>query len=106
VRTPRGKGRRDGALHEITALSLAARVLGQLRDRDNLDTRMVDDVIPGCVSPVGEQGSDIARTAVLVADYAGSASRPIDERPGFTAGPFSRSRRVNHFWKRCSFIES
>jgi hypothetical protein len=70
VRTPRGKGKKDGSLHEITALSLATQVLEQLRDRNNLDTNYVDDVILGCVAPVGEQGADIARTAVLTADYA------------------------------------
>ena len=74
VRTPRGKGKKDGALHEITALSLAAQVLEQLRDRNGLDTSAVDDVVLGCVSPVGEQGADIARTAVLTADYAESTA--------------------------------
>ncbi|MGE6694751.1 acetyl-CoA C-acetyltransferase [Sphingobium limneticum] len=69
VRTPRGKGRPDGALHEITALSLAAQVLQAIRDRNGLDTGLVDDVILGCVMPVGEQGSDIARIAALVAGY-------------------------------------
>ncbi|QDH74517.1 acetyl-CoA C-acetyltransferase [Brevundimonas sp. M20] len=70
VRTPRGKGKKDGSLHEITALSLATQVLEALRDRNDLDTSRVDDVILGCVSPVGEQGSDIARTAVLSAGWA------------------------------------
>jgi len=70
VRTPRGKGKKDGALHEMTALSLATQVLEQLRDRNNLDTSKVDDVVLGCVSPIGEQGADIARTAVLTAEYA------------------------------------
>ena len=74
VRTPRGKGKKDGALHEITALSLATQVLEQLRDRNGLDTSKVDDVVLGCVSPVGEQGADIARTAVLTADYAESTA--------------------------------
>ena len=74
VRTPRGKGKKDGALHEITALSLASQVLQGLRDRNNLDTSKVDDVILGCVSPVGEQGADIARTAVLTAGYAESTA--------------------------------
>lgn len=69
VRTPRGKGRPDGALHEITALSLAAQALAAVRDRNGLDTALVDDVILGCVMPVGEQGSDIARIAALVAGY-------------------------------------
>jgi acetyl-CoA C-acetyltransferase len=69
VRTPRGRGRPDGALHEITALSLAAQALRAIRDRNGLDTGEVDDVILGCVMPVGEQGSDIARIAALVAGY-------------------------------------
>ena len=70
VRTPRGKGKETGALHEITALSLATQSLEAIRDRNQLDTSLVDDVILGCVSPVGEQGGDIARIAVLNADYA------------------------------------
>jgi len=74
VRTPRGKGRKDGALHEITALSLATQVLEAVRDRNELDTKYVDDVVLGCVSPVREQGADIARTAVLNADYDQSVS--------------------------------
>ena len=69
VRTPRGRGRPDGSLHEITALSLAAQSLRALKDRNDLDTATVDDVILGCVMPVGEQGSDIARIATLVAGY-------------------------------------
>ncbi|WP_461609991.1 acetyl-CoA C-acetyltransferase, partial [Brevundimonas naejangsanensis] len=70
VRTPRGKGKKDGSLHEITALSLAAQVLEALRDRNGLDTSKVDDVMLGVVSPVGEQGADIARTAVLTAGWS------------------------------------
>jgi acetyl-CoA C-acetyltransferase len=70
VRTPRGRGKNTGSLHEITALSLATQVLQALRDRNNLDTSKVDDVVLGCVAPVGEQGADIARIAVLNADYA------------------------------------
>ena len=70
VRTPRGKGKASGSLHEITALSLATQALQAVRDRNNLDTSKVDDVVLGCVAPVGEQGSDIARIAVLNADYA------------------------------------
>ena len=70
VRTPRGKGRKDGALHEVTALELGTQVLRSIRDRNNLDTKIVDDVVFGCVDPVGEQGSNIARIAVLNADYA------------------------------------
>jgi acetyl-CoA C-acetyltransferase len=70
VRTPRGRGKNTGSLHEITALSLAAQVLEAIRDRNELDTELVEDVIMGCVTPIGEQGSDIARTAVLAANYS------------------------------------
>lgn len=70
VRTPRGKGKASGSLHEITALSLATQSLQAIRERNELDTSKVDDVVLGCVSPVGEQGADIARVAVLNADYA------------------------------------
>ncbi len=70
VRTPRGKGKKDGRLHEITPVQLATQVLEAVRDRTGIDTADVDDVVLGCVAPVGEQGSDIARTAVLNADYA------------------------------------
>ncbi|KRA27892.1 acetyl-CoA C-acetyltransferase [Brevundimonas sp. Root608] len=70
VRTPRGKGKKDGSLHEITGLSLATQVLEALRDRNDLDTSRIDDVILGCVTPVGELGADIARTAVLSAGWA------------------------------------
>jgi acetyl-CoA C-acetyltransferase len=74
VRTPRGKGKKDGALHEITALSLAVQTLEAIRDRNGLDTSRIDDVILGCVMPVGEQGGDIARAAVLGADYSDSVA--------------------------------
>jgi acetyl-CoA C-acetyltransferase len=70
VRTPRGRGKKDGSLHEVTPIYLAKTVLQQIRDRNDLDTSLVDDVVLGCVEPVGEQGSDIARVAVLDADYA------------------------------------
>ena len=70
VRTPRGKGKKSGSLHEITALELSTQTLEAIRDRNDLDTKYVDDVVLGCVSPVGEQGGDIARIAVLNADYA------------------------------------
>ncbi len=70
VRSPRGKGRADGALHEITPISLASQALAALRDRSGLDTALLDDVVLGCVAPLGEQGANIARTAVLAAGYA------------------------------------
>ncbi len=69
VRTPRGRGKPDGSLHEVTALRLAETALRALKDRNSLDTTLVDDVILGCVDPVGEAGGDIARAAALVADY-------------------------------------
>jgi len=73
VRTPRGKGRASGALHGSTPIHLAVTALQALRDRNRLDTAQVDDVILGCVEPVGEQGANIARVAALVAGYDESA---------------------------------
>lgn len=70
VRTPRGKGKPDGALHEVTPVWLAAQPLVALRERNQLDTSVVDDVVMGCVVPVGEQGGNVGRMAVLQADYA------------------------------------
>lgn len=70
VRTPRGKGRPDGALHEVTAIELVTQILAGVRDRNALDTALLDDVIIGCAQPVGEQGGNIARGAVVNAGYA------------------------------------
>jgi len=84
VRTPRGKGRSDGSLHEVTSLALSARTLNALKERTNLDTAQVEDVIWGCVTPVGEQGGEIARSAVLYAGW--------DERaPGLHINRFCAS---------------
>jgi acetyl-CoA C-acetyltransferase len=69
VRSPRGKGRSNGSLHEVTPVDLAAQILAAIRDRNELDTSKVDDVVFGCTAPVGEQGSVIPRLAVLNADY-------------------------------------
>src|SRR6266446_8271825 len=69
VRTPRGRGKTDGALHEVTTLDLACQVLSAVRDRNQLDTGLVDDVVMGCVDPVGEAGGDIARAAALKSGY-------------------------------------
>lgn len=69
ARTPRGKGRPDGALHEIPAVELVTQVLQALRDRSDLDTRLLDDVVIGCAQPVAEQGGVLARAAVLNAGY-------------------------------------
>jgi acetyl-CoA C-acetyltransferase len=69
VRTPRGKGKKDGSLHQASPVWLLRTLLQALRARNDLDTALVDDVILGCVTPVGEQGADIARTAVLDAGW-------------------------------------
>ena len=69
VRTPRGKGKQGGTLNQMTPVHLAAHVLKAIRERNGLDTAKVDDIILGCVEPVGEQGACIARVAALYADY-------------------------------------
>ena len=74
VRTPRGKGKKSGSLHEITALSLLSQQLEAIKDRNDLDTSKVDDVIMGCVSAVAGQGADIARSATIKAGYAQSTA--------------------------------
>jgi acetyl-CoA C-acetyltransferase len=84
VRTPRGRGKADGALHEVTALNLAAQTLTAIKARNDLDTALVDDVVLGCVDPVGEAGGDIARAAALVADYG-------NEVPGIQINRFCAS---------------
>ena len=70
VRTPRGKGKQDGSLHQASPVWLLRTLLKALQARSGLDTALVDDVVLGCVTPVGEQGADIARTAVLDAEWA------------------------------------
>ncbi len=84
VRSPRGRGKADGSLHEVTALNLAAQVLAAVKDRNKLDTALVDDVVLGCVDPVGEAGGDIARAAALVAGFG-------DEVPGIQINRFCAS---------------
>ena len=74
VRTPRGKGKKDGSLHQATPVWLLRTLLQALQQRHHLDTALVDDVVLGCVTPVGEQGADIARTAVLDAGWAESVA--------------------------------
>jgi len=69
VRSPRGRGKADGSLHEVTALNLAAQTLAAVKERNKLDPALVDDVVLGCVDPVGEAGGDIARAAALVAGF-------------------------------------
>ncbi len=70
VRTPRGKGRPAGSLHQASPVWLLRTLLKALQARSDLDTALVDDLVLGCVTPVGEQGADIARTAVLDAAWA------------------------------------
>ena len=73
IRTPRGRGKKDGSLHEVPAVRLGAHVLEAVRDRNGLDTGTVDDIIFGCVDPVGEAGSVIPRSSAFEAGYATSA---------------------------------
>lgn len=70
VRSPRGRGKAGGGLNSITPVNLSSQILSSLRDRNELETSLVDDVIFGCVTPVGEQGADIARVAAMNAKYA------------------------------------
>ena len=84
VRTPRGRGKSDGALHEVTALNLASQALGAIKQRNKLDPKLVDDVVLGCVDPVGEAGGDIARVAAIMAGYG-------DEVPGVQINRFCAS---------------
>ncbi|MGC9370217.1 MAG: acetyl-CoA C-acetyltransferase [Paracoccaceae bacterium] len=84
VRSPRGKGRKDGALHEVTSARLSAEILNAVKDRNNLDGHAVEDVIWGNVTQVGEQGGCLARTAVLASD--------LDESiPGLSINRFCAS---------------
>jgi len=84
VRSPRGRGKADGSLHEVTALNLAAQTLAAVKDRNKLDPELVDDVVLGCVDPVGEAGGDIARAAALVAGFG-------DQVPGIQINRFCAS---------------
>jgi len=69
IRTPRSKGKKDGSLYEVKPVDLSAGLLREIQSRHDLDTSYVDDVILGCVTPIGEQGSDIAKAAVMTADW-------------------------------------
>jgi len=84
VRTPRGRGKADGSLHEVTALNLAAQALSAIKDRNKFEPEQVDDVVLGCVDPVGEAGGDIARAAALVAGFG-------DQVPGVQINRFCAS---------------
>ncbi|HHY55352.1 MAG TPA: acetyl-CoA C-acetyltransferase [Chloroflexi bacterium] len=69
IRTPRGRGKADGALHDVAPIDLLATLFHALEQRTQLDTAQVDDVVLGCVTPIGEQGGNIARTAALYAGW-------------------------------------
>src|ERR1051325_724562 len=84
IRTPRGRGKADGALHEVTALNLATQALGAIKQRNKLDPKMVDDVVLGCVDPVGEAGGDIARVSAICAGFG-------NEVPGVQINRFCAS---------------
>ncbi|MEE8295053.1 MAG: acetyl-CoA C-acetyltransferase [Sphingomonadales bacterium] len=84
IRTPRGRGKKDGSLHEITPIQLATQSLEAIRDRNSLDTKLVEDVVLGCVAPVGELGANVARTAALNAGFDEGA-------PGFQINRFCAS---------------
>ncbi len=84
VRTPRGRGKQDGSLHEVSTLGLAVTALSAIKTRNKLDTRFIDDVVMGCVDPVGEAGGDIARAAALTAGYG-------DHVPGIQINRFCAS---------------
>lgn len=70
VRTPRGRGKKDGSLHEVPSVRLAAKVLEAVRDRNGLDTAKVDDIVMGCVDPVMDAGSVIPKAAAFEAGYS------------------------------------
>jgi acetyl-CoA C-acetyltransferase len=69
LRSPRGRGKADGSLHEVSTVNLASQVLQGVRERNNLDPKLVDDVVMGCVDPIGEAGGDVARISALLAGY-------------------------------------
>jgi acetyl-CoA C-acetyltransferase len=84
ARTPRGRGKADGSLHEVSTLGLATAALKSVRDRNELDTHLVDDVVMGCVDPIGEAGSCVPRIAALAAGYG-------DHVPGIQINRFCAS---------------
>nr|WP_314100173.1 acetyl-CoA C-acetyltransferase [Acinetobacter lwoffii] len=69
IRTPRGKGKKDGSLHQVKPISLLTGLLNELKDRHGLDTSKVDDIVLGCVTPIGDQGADIAKIAAIAAGW-------------------------------------
>ncbi|MDK1682614.1 acetyl-CoA C-acetyltransferase [Acinetobacter terrestris] len=69
IRTPRGKGKKDGSLHQVKPITLLTTLLNELKDRHQLDTSKVDDIVLGCVTPIADQGADIAKTAAIAAGW-------------------------------------
>ena len=69
IRTPRGKGKKDGSLYSVKPITLLTTLLNELKDRHNLDTSKVDDIVLGCVTPIADQGGDIAKTAAIAAGW-------------------------------------
>jgi acetyl-CoA C-acetyltransferase len=84
LRSPRGRGKVDGSLHEVQTVALASQVLKGVRERNNLDPELVDDVVMGCVDPIGEAGGDVARISALLAGYG-------DKVPGIQINRFCAS---------------
>ncbi len=84
LRSPRGRGKVDGSLHEVQTVNLAAQVLKGVRERNNLDPELIDDVVMGCVDPIGEAGGDVARISALLAGYG-------DHVPGIQINRFCAS---------------
>ncbi len=70
IRTPRGRGKATGALHEVKPITLLSNLLKNLEQRNNLDTQYIDDIVMGCVTPIGDQGADIAKTAAIAAGWS------------------------------------
>ena len=95
LRSPRGRGKVDGSLHEVSTVNLASQVLKGVRERNNLDAELVDDVVMGCVDPIGEAGGDVARISALLARLWRSCARYPDQpllRFGARCGEFRRGR--------------
>lgn len=74
IRTPRGRGKKNGSLHEVTPISLVTGLMKAMEERNGLDTKEIEDVILGCVTPIGDQGGNIAKTAALHAGWDTSVS--------------------------------
>ena len=94
IRTPRGKGKKVGSLHEVKPVDLVVGLLDEIKVRNpSLDPNRIDDVVLGVVSPIGDQGGDIAKTAALANVLLAAQITPHDvEREGITPGIGGRAR--------------